>query len=93
MSSRGMPDARLAVTPVATGQVAASGSTATCAAEIPFAWMLASPPGGIQLFYEIDATSFQGATPILLRSSATRQAIAAFPVAGGSANLSLSLIF
>lgn len=84
---------QLAATPVAAGQVSVTGATATCAAEIPFSWTVTSPPGGVELFYEIDAVSIQGAAPTLLRTSAQRQLSAAFPAAGGSAHLSLSLTF
>ena len=84
---------QLGATPVAAGQTGVTGSTATCAAEIPFSWTVTSPPGGVALFYEIDAVSPQGAASILLRSSAQRQISAAFPAAGGSANLTLSLVF
>jgi hypothetical protein len=85
-------NAPLATTPVAAGQVSVTGSTATCAAEIPFSWTVTSPPGSVELFYEIEAVSLQGAAPVLLRTSAQRQLSAAFP-AGGSANLSLNLTF
>jgi hypothetical protein len=85
--------APLAASPVAAGQVTVNSSTAICAAEIPFSWTMTSSPGGVELFYEIDAVSLQGAAPILLRSSAQQQVSAAFPAAGGSANLSLSLVF
>ena len=84
---------QLAATPVSAGQVSVTGSTATCAAEIPFSWTVTSPPGGIALFYEIDAVSYQGGAPILVRTSAPRQVSTAFPAAGSSANLSLNLIF
>jgi hypothetical protein len=84
-------NAQLPATPAAAGQVSAIGPTATCTAEIPFSWTVTSPPSGVELFYEIDAVSLQGAMSILLRSSAQRQFSAAFP--GGGGNLTLSLIF
>jgi hypothetical protein len=83
----------LAATPVSAGQTSVFGSTATCAAEIPFSWTVTSPPGGVKLFYEIEAVSLQGAAPRLLRSSAQQQLNAAFPAFGGSASLSLNLTF
>jgi hypothetical protein len=86
-------DQQLAATPVVAGRAIVTGSTATCAAEIPFSWTVTSPPGGVALFYEIDEVSLQGAAPILLRTSAQRQFSAAFPTSAGSANLSVSLIF
>jgi hypothetical protein len=84
---------QLPATPVAAGRASVIGSTATCAAEIPFSWTVTSPPGGVALFYEIDAMSLQGGAPTLFRTSAQRQLSAAFPTVGGSANLSVSLIF
>ena len=42
---------QLGATPVAAGQASVTGSTATCAAEIPFSWTVTSPPGGVALFY------------------------------------------
>ncbi len=88
-----LQSAPLGATPMAAGQVSVTGSTTTCATEIPFSWTLTSPPGGVELYYEIDAVSLQGAAPTLLRSSAQRQLSTAFPAAGGGANLSMSLIF
>jgi hypothetical protein len=88
-----LSNAPLSATPVAAGQVSVTGSTATCAAEIPFSWTVTSPPSGVELIYEIDAVSLQGSTPVLLRSSTQRQLSAAFSAAGGSNNLTLSLSF
>ncbi|MFZ1086385.1 MAG: hypothetical protein WAN35_15595 [Terracidiphilus sp.] len=86
-------NAQLAATPMAEGQVSVTGSTATCAAEIPFAWTVTRPPDGVELLYEIDAVSLQGGAPVLLRTSAQRQISAAFPAAGGSSYLLLNLVF
>jgi|CZKF01.1.fsa_nt_gi hypothetical protein len=81
-----------AVTPAAAaGHAAVNGSTATCVAEIPFAWTLASGQNGVMLNYEIDAVSSSGATQQLLSSSTGQSVGSAFPVAG--ANLSLNLAF
>jgi len=90
---RDLRTVQLAATPVAAGQVSVTGSTATCAAEIPFSWTVTSLPDGITLFYEIDAVSLQGAAPILLRTSAQQRLSAAFPAACGSAHLTLNLTF
>lgn len=83
-------------TAVASGQAAVTGSTATCAAEIPFAWTLASGQGGlasgqngIVLSYEIDAVSNSGSEPVLLRSS-TGQSIG---VVSAASSASLNLAF
>lgn len=74
---------RMAAFPVgtATGLAAVTGSTATCAAEIPFSWTVASARNGLVLRYEIDAVSSAGATPLLSGSSAPQ---------AGSASLSLA---
>ena len=45
------------------------------------------------LSYEIDAASYAGSTPMVLAGSARQSAGAAFPAAGGSANLDVSLTF
>jgi hypothetical protein len=84
---------QLGAMPVAAGQTGVTGSTATCAAEIPFAWTVTRPPDGVELFYEIEAVSLQGAAPILLRTSAQQRLSAAFPAACGSAHLTLNLTF
>jgi hypothetical protein len=75
----------------AAGQTTVTGPTATCAAEIPFAWTLATGQGGIVLSYEIDAVSNSGSVPLLVRSSAGQSVGAAFPAS--SASLSLNLAF
>ncbi len=78
-------------TAVAVGQAAVTGPTATCAAEIPFAWTLASGQNGLMLNYEIDAVSNSGSVPVVLRSS-SGQSIGVVLAASG-ANLDLSLAF
>lgn len=76
----------------AAGQAAVTGSTSTCAAEIPFSWTVESARGGVVLSYEIDAQSLSGTAPVLLGSA--RQNIgAAFPAAGGSTSLSVNLVY
>jgi hypothetical protein len=86
---------QLVAIPVGTaaGLVAVTGSMATCAAEIPFAWTVTSPQGGVMLSYEIDAVSGSGSAPLLVRRSAQQNIGAAFPASGGSARLSLNLTF
>jgi hypothetical protein len=78
-------------TAAASGQAAVIGPTATCAAEIPFAWTHASGQDGIVLSYEIDTVSNSGSEPVLLRSS-TGQSIGVVLLASG-ASLSLNLAF
>jgi hypothetical protein len=84
---------QLPATPVAAGQALVTGSTVTCAAEIPFAWTITSAPDGVVMSYEIQAVSSRGAMPVLLRSSALRLVGTAFPASCGSSGLSLTLIF
>jgi hypothetical protein len=86
---------QLVAIPVGTaaGLAAVTGSTATCAAEIPFSWTVTSPQGGVMLSYEIDAVSSFGSAPLLVRRSAQQNIGAAFPASGGSARLSLNLTF
>jgi hypothetical protein len=81
--------------PVATaaGLAHVTGSSATCAAEIPFFWMVGSPRGGVLLSYEIAAVSDAGAAQPLVRSSAWQGIGVPFPAAGGSASLSFNVTF
>jgi hypothetical protein len=82
---------QLGVTPAdAVGQAAVTGPTATCAAEIPFAWTLASGQDGIVLSYEIDAVSNSGSEPVLLRSSAGQSIGVVLPASGASLSLNLA---
>jgi hypothetical protein len=75
----------------AAGRVAVTGSTATCMAEIPFAWTVANARGGVILRYEIEAVSGSGVAPPQVRSSARQNIGAAFPASGRSARLSLNV--
>ncbi|MGD0801560.1 MAG: hypothetical protein ABR906_09610 [Terracidiphilus sp.] len=85
---------QVAVEPVmGAGLAAVTGSTATCAAEIPFAWTLTSFQGGVVVSYEIDAISSSGGTPMQAPGSAARTVAAAFPASGGSSSLTLNLSF
>jgi hypothetical protein len=65
-----------------------TGSTATCAAEIPFSWTTASARGGVVLNYEIDAVSNTGAVPVAQKTLGV-----ALPASGGNASISLNLTF
>jgi hypothetical protein len=75
----------------AAGRVAVTGSTATCAAEIPFSWTVTSGQGGLMLSYEIDVVTTSGSAPMLLRRSASQGISTAFPASGGSTSLSLNV--
>jgi hypothetical protein len=83
---------QLAAVPAsAAGRVVLTGSTATCTAEIPFAWTVESARGGVVLRYEIEAVSGSGTAPLLVRSSEQQNIGAAFPTSGGSASLRLNV--
>jgi hypothetical protein len=75
----------------AAGLAAVTGSTATCAAEIPFSWTVTSGQNGVMLSYEIDAVTSSGSATMLVRRSALQGISAAFPVSGGSASLSFNV--
>jgi hypothetical protein len=79
---------RLAASPAetATGPTMVTGSTATCAAEIPFSWAAASARGGVVLHYEIDAVSNSRSASIAQKTLGV-----AFPASGGNMSLSLNL--
>jgi len=96
--NQGGPDTgsqQLARIPVKTvaGMARLTGSTATCAAEIPILWTLLSERGGAVLSYEIDAVSNSGSVSMLVRSSGLQNVAVAFPASGGRTNLSLNLAF
>ncbi len=94
--SQGGPDLlnqRFSAYPVGTaaGLAQVIGSTATCAAEIPFSWTVTGGQGGVMLSYEINAVSSSRNAPILVRRSALQGIRAAFPVSGGSTSLSINV--
>lgn len=70
-----------------------TGSTATCAQEIPFSWTVLNAQGGAVLSYEIDAISNSGSIPLLVRTSGQQNVGVAFPASGGRATLSFNLVF
>jgi len=72
----------------ATGLTMVTGSTATCATEIPFSWTAASARGGVVLNYEIDAVSSSGGALIVHKTLGV-----ALPASSGNASLSLNLTF
>ncbi|MGA2351626.1 MAG: hypothetical protein ABSF70_14415 [Terracidiphilus sp.] len=87
-------DSQLATIPVeSTGLAVITGSTAVCAAEIPFAWTVWSAQGGVMLSYQIEAVSRSGSAPTLLKRSALQSLSAAFPASGSSASLSINVVF
>jgi hypothetical protein len=78
---------------IVTGLAALTGSTAICAAEIPFSWTVMSAQGGAVLSYEIDAVSNSGSIPLLVRRSAQQNIGLAFPASGGNSSLRFNLTF
>ena len=86
---------QLAAVPVETaaGLATVTGSTATCAVEIPFSWTVNGAQSGVSLSYEIDAVSSSGSAPLLVRSSAQQGIGEPFPAAGGSASVSFNVTF
>jgi len=75
------------------GTVSITGTTATCATEIPFSWTMTGARGEAVLSYEIYAVSDAGSVPTLVRSSTRQNIPVPIPAAGGSAGLNLNLIF
>jgi hypothetical protein len=80
-------------TKTVTGLARVTGSTATCAEEIPFSWTVLNGRGGVVLSYEIDAVSDSGSFPLLVRTSGQQSLRMAFPAAGERASLSFNLTF
>jgi hypothetical protein len=76
-----------------TGRAFVTGSTAICAAEIPFSWTGMSARGGAVLSYEIDAVNGSGSIPLLIRTTGQQNIGVAFPASGGSARLNFNLNF
>ena len=74
------------------GLAAVTGSTAICAAEIPFSWTVANAAGGAVLSYEIDVVSHAGGAPLLLKRHARQGISATLPAPGGSANLRFNVV-
>ncbi len=71
----------------ATGVTEVNGSTATCAVEIPFSWMLSNTPSGAVLSYEIEALSVVSSVPVVVRSSAQQGLVVAYPGIGRTVSL------
>lgn len=85
------PDA--APVQTATGVGVLSGSSATCAVEIPFSWTVKNAQDGVIFNYEIQAVAASGSLPQLLRATAPLAVVAAYPSAGGVANLGVNVTF
>lgn len=70
-----------------------SGSTATCAIEIPFSWTLSGSSTTATLAYEIDALNAGSTLPSVVRVSSQTGLAAAYPASGGSSSLSFNVTF
>ncbi|MGD0938833.1 MAG: hypothetical protein ABR905_03905 [Terracidiphilus sp.] len=70
-----------------------TGSTATCAQEIPIFWASANARNGAVLSYEIDAVSGSGSTPLPIKTSGLQTVGVALPAPAGRAGLSFDLTF
>jgi hypothetical protein len=94
-SQGGLGTPHAAPGPVETAKKLAvvTGSKATCAVKIPFAWTVTGVQRGVELSYEIDAVSHSAAVPLLVRSSARQNINAPFPVSGGNTSLNFHLVF
>jgi len=90
-----LPNQQFAPIPVkrVSGVASVTGSTANCAAEIPFSWTGMNARGGVILSYEIDAVSTSGSVPLMVKRSVQQNIPVAYPASGGSARLSFNLIF
>ena len=89
--SLALPDA--APVQTAAGVATVSGSTATCAVEIPFSWTVRNSRGGVALSYEIEAVDASGSLPVLLRATSSQGVAAAYPSTGSTANLNFNVTF
>jgi hypothetical protein len=70
-----------------------SGTTATCAIEIPFSWTLSSVSNTATLAYEIDAMNTNSALPSVVRVSRQTGLAAAYPTSGGASSLIFNVTF
>jgi hypothetical protein len=77
----------------ATGIATFTGSSGTCAVEIPFSWTLSSPKQEAALSYEIDAFNAQGSLPAVVRTSLQQGIAVPLPASGGTASVALNVTF
>lgn len=91
LPSLGQPNA--APVQAAAGVAIVSGSTATCAVEIPFSWTVRNSQGGIALSYEIEDRDASGSLSVLLRATPPQGIATAYPSMGGAASLNFDLTF
>jgi hypothetical protein len=77
----------------AFGTATVSGSTATCAVEIPFSWTLSSSSSSATLAYEIDAYNANGTLPSVVRVSSQSGLSETLPASGATETVTLNLTF
>lgn len=77
----------------ASGVGAVSGSTATCAVEIPFSWTVEATRQGVALSYEIDAITPSGTLPAVVRTSTQQGLAESYPSSGGTSSISFNVTF
>jgi len=77
----------------ASGVAAISGTTATCAVEIPFSWNVQTLRGGVALSYELDAVNASGSLPAVVRSRTQQGVGEAYPTSGGTSEVTFSVTF
>lgn len=77
----------------ASGVATVSGSTATCAVEIPFSWTVETTRQGVALSYEIDAINPSGALPTVVRTSVQQGMVESYPSTGGTASVAVNVTF
>jgi hypothetical protein len=77
----------------ATGVATVTGSTASCAIEIPFSWSVQSVRGGVALSYELDAINAAGSLPAVVRTSILENVQEPYPASGGTSSLTFNVTF
>jgi hypothetical protein len=76
----------------AGGVAQVTGSTATCAVDIPFSWTVEASRG-VALSYEIDAVNATGTLPAVVRTSVQQGIAESYPTSGGMASVSFNVTF
>jgi len=77
----------------ASAIAAVTGSTATCAVEIPFSWSIERTRSGVLLSYEIDALNASGSLPAVVRTSALQGVPESYPSSEEPSALSFNVTF
>jgi hypothetical protein len=77
----------------ASGMATVTGSTATCAVEIPFSWSVESTRNGVLLNYEIDAVNAAGSLPAVVRTSSLQGIAESYATSAGTSSISFNVTF